>query len=498
MTTTDNTCTEVVDDWLSSNLTARISGLDLKPIPHPILPNSAQCVVKGQASVFFLRQYPHGHTWLLKKFAPSRRPSDLYLEAVTRCLPGGASFFTCTQRRLLTARHLDWRSSEYRDANLAGWLEGTVLMPKVPGSPWASIGDSLRDGEAQMPTEQRLRVSLSLVDGVLRLEAASCAHRDLSSTNVFLAGGYRIYLIDWDCMYHPQLPFQSNTTAGTMGYIAPFMRVSQGSWDASRSWRPCADRFAMAVLIAEFMLIGPDSPPPREDGTLFSQTHLDEPRNPFVEEQVEALRRISRVCGDLLATAVSARSYQACPSPQEWQSALRRELRFMVSVPKDRTLSRSSVQHPCAGCGSVFLINAAKLIELQDRGKAILCSPCLSRQLREWIAARQERDEAHPQIACEHCQRTVRLARAKLDDLRSKAKPILCSVCLGQQLRRWEVERQNREREMPRIVCAKCGKEARVRREKLLAIRAKGRVALCPACLTTALQSHAARLRGAV
>ncbi len=79
---------EIATEWLVSGKTARICGLDLKPIPHPAMPNMPQCVIKGQASVFFLRQYPHNNVYLLKKFTPARRPTDDYLQTVTQYLPG--------------------------------------------------------------------------------------------------------------------------------------------------------------------------------------------------------------------------------------------------------------------------------------------------------------------------------------------------------------------------------------------------------------------------
>ncbi len=125
----------VVDAWLHAGRTSRISGLDLAPMAHPVLPETAQCIVKGQAAAYFLRQHPQDNIWFLKKFAPSRRPSDAYLNTVHECLPGGFEFFTCTQRRLVTAGHVDHRYSVYRTPEFCDWLEGTILMPKVPGSP---------------------------------------------------------------------------------------------------------------------------------------------------------------------------------------------------------------------------------------------------------------------------------------------------------------------------------------------------------------------------
>lgn len=57
---------DIMVHWLASGLTARICGLDMAPIPHPLLPSEPQRIAKGQASAYFLRQHPHGHQWLLK------------------------------------------------------------------------------------------------------------------------------------------------------------------------------------------------------------------------------------------------------------------------------------------------------------------------------------------------------------------------------------------------------------------------------------------------
>ena len=478
---------DLMDRWVVSDQTVRLAGLDLKPIPHPMLTNSVQCVVKGQGTVFFLRQHPHGNIWLLKKFAPSRRPSDNYLEAVTQTLPGGASFFTCTQRHLLTPSHLDWFCSRFRDPDLGTWLEGTLLMPKVPGSSWAAMADGLRTAELDLSIKQRLQVGLNLADCIARLEAAGCCHRDLSSSNVFLVPAGQTYLIDWDCLYHAALPYQANTSAGTMGYIAPFMRVSSSSdWEASRSWCPCADRFALAILIAEFLLIGRDSPL-HEDGTLFSQAQIDDSSNKFVTEQINALRNLSKRCGSLLEQAFYTVAFDTCPSPSEWYGALRHELHAFSRQSVSVTVRRSSSRCICTGCSTPFWINSGKLGELEQRGKRVLCKRCFKMQLQQWRIAQLERARAYPEIACEHCQKTFPIPRAKLDQLRCRAKPILCSSCLHEQLRRWDAERSERERSFPLTRCSGCDKRFRLRREKLETLQAAAKAILCPPCLATAL-----------
>ena len=359
-----------IDAWHGSGKTVRIAGLDFLPMSHPILAETVQTIVKGQAAAYFLRQQPQGNTWLLKKFAPSRRPSDAYLAAVHACLPGGVEFFTCTQRRLLCTRHVDGRYSEYKSHELSAWLDGSILMPKVPGSPWCSITDSIREGDLTMTVEQRARRAGNLCECIERLEAGHCCHRDLSSTNVFLDEGGRIYLIDWDSLYHPSLSFQPNTTIGTAGYIAPFTRVATREWDARLSWRPRADRYGLAVLVAEILLTGPDHENPNEDGTLFSQSHLQGPRCGFVREQAEALCRLDIACGCLFLKALYASSFDACPSPGLWKAALHH---FLRGRPSSRRATR---QRNSASCGEALQPNAGMYAGLGRRGFHPLSKQC--------------------------------------------------------------------------------------------------------------------------
>ena len=484
-----NTDTDIMNDWLLSDQAARICGLDLKPIPHPFLANSVQSVIKGQASVFFLKQIPQGNIWLLKKFTPARRPADDYLESINSCLPGETGFFTCTQRRLLTVNHLSIRDSAYKNADLKDILKGTILMPKVPGSSWASIAEDLRDNSLQLSMIERLQISLNLAGCISLLESSQCSHRDLSSTNVFIDNRGEIYLIDWDCLYHPQLSFQLNTTIGTNGYIAPFLKLEDGNLEASVSWCEQSDRFSLAVLIAEIILVNSYTPPPHEDGTLFSQLQLYERENEFVKEQLDWLRTNSNECADLFEQARKASYFQDCPSPSDWISALKHNLRQHNSnITKPQ--GNQYTQVVCNDCKKTFGMSKAKYDRLKAENKSILCKECFKVKLDKWSAERAQQNLLRPEVVCEHCQKTFRITRKKLDTLRQRAKPVLCSNCLTKQLERWEGEKAIFESSHLKIKCKLCSETFLVSKDKRELLLSEGKDIFCRRCFESKINSN--------
>lgn len=433
--TTEN---DIMNNWLNSGMTARIAGIDLLPTRHPVLKSSVQCVTKGQATVYFLRQTLHANTWVLKKFTPAKKPTNEYLTSISNCLPGGGEFFSCLQRRFLTAEHFDIHNSNYKNSRLVSHLEGTILMPKVPGMAWASLSDDLREGLQELSLEQRYRIGLNLAKCVSLLEAGQCSHRDLSANNVFIDSNCNVYLIDWDCLFHPKLTFQPNTAVGTSGYIAPIVKTNSGI-DASASWCEKSDRFALSVLIAEFILTNIHTPPAYEDGALFSQDHLFQRDHEFIKEQLNWLRFNCASCSELFEKALFAESFDQCPSPSDWISVLKYNLRQHNSnITKPERNQYTQVV--CNDCKKAFNISKAKFDRLDAKDKPIFCRECFEIKLDNWSAQRAQQNLLRPEVACEHCQKTFRVMRKKLDTLRQRAKPVLCSNCLTKQLERWKGE----------------------------------------------------------
>jgi len=476
-------------EWLSSGSTVRIAGLDLRPRAHPIMPGSVLSIVKGQATVFFLEQAHRKHIWLLKIFSPSRRPTDDYLSAVNDSLPGSIEFYTCTQRRLLQGNHVDLRQSEFSHPQLVRFLEGAILMPKVPGTTWASIADDLCEGTSTLPLDQRLHMCINLAQCISVLESTNCSHRDLSSTNVFFDDNGKAYLIDWDCLYHPSLPFQSNTTVGTGGYIAPFLRASTNRSDPIHSWCERSDRFALAIIIAEVLLANPDMPFSQEDGTMLSQKQIDLRESRTVVEKANKLIEISPQCHTYFMQAVHSNCFDQCPSPLEWIAALKGLMHNLFRTDHSVDNHRRTTAR-CADCSLVFTMPLAKFEELNQQGKSIYCRKCLGDHIQAWQQKAVSHVTDKPRVTCEHCNESLSMARGKLDHLRSKGNPILCGTCLANQMALWQSERLQSQRDSSETMCHNCFQSFSMSRDTLERLTTHGNPVYCRTCFPIFIKTH--------
>lgn len=484
-----NMTTDLSQQWLTSGQTVRIAGLDFRPRPHPIMSGSVQSIAKGQATVYFLEQKPHQNIWLLKVFSPARRPADDYLNSVNDCLPGKMAFFTCTQRRLLGQNHVDLQQSGYNHSGLVPFLEGAILMPKVPGTTWSSIADDLCEGAINLSLDHRLKMCLSLAQCISMLEAGECSHRDLSSTNVFFDDQGNAYLIDWDCLYHPSLPFQANTTIGTSGYIAPFLQASTNRSNPLLSWSERADRFAMAVIIAEILLAHPEMPFAHEDGSMLSQKQIDSQDYVSITQKVETLTEISPQLHTYLMQALHSDGYEKCPSPLKWIAALKGTRRKQST--KTASANKSQwIRTRCDDCTSTFKMPLIKYEELRQHNKAIYCRECLGDHIQTWQQKASANATVKPRVSCEHCGQFINIHREKLDKLRDKGNPILCGTCLKQQLARWQSEQSQVIHDYTETRCQNCHQYFHIHRKTLESLTTRGRPVYCRSCFKLVMNSY--------
>lgn len=302
-----------VEEWLLSHKAALLDGIVLTLIPHPLLRNAPLSVARGQAWAYFLTDGSK-QPWILKKFLPGREPDVVYIRAIRSLVPASLGFESGHQRRVLSKSSV---GKGYQPPGFADWIENTILMPRIGGSDWLTLADAVRSGNDTLTLEQRIAMCTSLVRRVQELEAHGISHRDLSLTNVFVdPSTWEIHFIDWDALYHASLAMPDNTTIGTGGYTSPIAKTSAGE-DAARTWCPHADRFAMAILCAEFLLIERGSVL-ANDGGMCEQAELYARRGPGLDAMLVALTWRFAPVARLAQRALAAKSFDECPSPAEW------------------------------------------------------------------------------------------------------------------------------------------------------------------------------------
>lgn len=306
---------DVAQAWLLSKSRASIEGINLLPQENAFLKRTPLVVARGQAQAFYLRDDAK-QVWILKKFLPGRNPDAQYIQAIQSLIPPHAGFESGYRRRVLSRSSA---SGSGLPSGLPEWIENTILMPLVKGSDWAHIADMVRAGKISLMPEQRLLMCRNLSEKIGVLESNDLSHRDLSSTNIFVdTNTWEVHLIDWDSLYHPTLTRPPNTTFGSNGYVAPFVRVN-GSEDPRVTWRGRADRFSMGVLNAEFLCVGRDSPV-TGDGGLLDQDEIYNSGGSGISRIAGGLRQNFPHALALFERALRAGGFDECPGPDEWRA----------------------------------------------------------------------------------------------------------------------------------------------------------------------------------
>jgi serine/threonine protein kinase len=259
--------------------------------------------------------------WVLKKFFRETEPDNAYVEAIQAMIPEKTGFESGFGRKVLRTSSVS--SLGYAHPDFQDWIDGTILMPQVTSPTWAELSVSIREGSAVLSRVERLLLCQKLSEMVGWLESAGLAHRDLSSTNIMMdVLNIEIHLIDWDSLYHSTLEMPPNTSCGTQGYIAPFVKDS-GAAEVRASWQESADRFALAMLNVELRVIGAGLSI-REMS--IDQDELQNRAGKRLESVRTNLRHISPTAVELLDAAITARSFAECPSPTDWIELAETEL----------------------------------------------------------------------------------------------------------------------------------------------------------------------------
>lgn len=297
----------MIEDWHKSALRLNIGAArGLIPREHSAFKGLPVEISAGQATNYILEDEASS-LWYLKRFLSGRRPADAYVQELAGLIPHGDQFVGGWRRNVL-----DGLSGRVEGLDV-GWMNGCVLTPAVPGDLWRQWLTDLSEGNgASDRLETRVVAATELARAVSLMEATSISHRDLSGGNVLIHNGH-IGLIDWDTMFHPRLGFQENTSAGSHGYMAPWI-----AGQARVSWRVRADRFALAVLIAEALTVTQGTKL-RGDGNLFEQSEIDS--SPPPADCLDRLGSIQPELPGLFQRAWTAGDFDSCPAPSEWLHA---------------------------------------------------------------------------------------------------------------------------------------------------------------------------------
>jgi hypothetical protein len=306
---------DLVEHWLASGRFARLNDMQLRPEPHPLLPNTPGRIRRGQADAYPLTS-AENRAFMLKKFFGGRSLDGGYLARVQQVLPRTVGFSVGVQRTVLTRDALRLGGDVYWTQALADWLHDTVLMPRLAGGDWSAMADDLRAGRRQLSITQRRALAAALADRVWQLEAYECSHRDLTGANVFVdPSTMSVELIDFDSLYHPSLVMPAGTTCGTPGYLAPF--ACGANRDPRITWCAQADRFALALLCVEILVVGPGAPW-SGDGGLFDQVHLVQWSGPSIAWARQQLMAAGPDACVAFDRAIASTSFAACPAPGDW------------------------------------------------------------------------------------------------------------------------------------------------------------------------------------
>ena len=125
-----------------------------------------------------------------------------------------------------------------------------------------------------------------------------------------------LHPIDFDSLYHPCLTMPQTTTCGTVGYTAPYAWNSD-VLDAKMTWAPCADRYALALLNTEFLVLQ-DNAPLSAEGGIFNQDELRSRSGKSIKLAQDILSSDYPQARPLFETAIQSSSFHDCPSPQDW------------------------------------------------------------------------------------------------------------------------------------------------------------------------------------
>lgn len=189
-----------------------------------------------------------------------------------------------------------------------------VMMPWIHGDTWCDLVNALEP----LYADQCLLLARDFVGVLIEMEKRAIAHCDLSGANLLLTlNPIKVNLVDVEEMFSPDLvsPDSRKLPAGTPGYAH--------ATAAGGLWNRYADRFAGAVLIAEFLGWSSESVRQKSYEYQFFDQKEVQTNSPRFQLLRETIRRLwGRQAADAFSHAWFSQQLEDCPSFSDWMSLL--------------------------------------------------------------------------------------------------------------------------------------------------------------------------------
>lgn len=280
-------------------------------LPHPVLPDEVQQIVRERAAIYQMRRRSDGSLWALKvNHQGYRDPQNAQHTALLQQfqhLPG----LRTAQRLCLTRETCPVLLNTYPA------LEWAILMPWIQGPTWAGFMDDAQLS-AHYTSQQAQDLALTLAYTLWTLEMHHLTHTDIAGDNVIVVNPKRVEFIDVDNIYLHGTPPPALPSRGWRGYQHRHL-------DQRGNCRPEGDRYAGAILLTEILTWWNPLVRALTDGDSYFQLGEQESPDilrPRLKTVRTTLRQIHPGLRTLFLQAWNSADLVECPDFASWLSAI--------------------------------------------------------------------------------------------------------------------------------------------------------------------------------